>query len=376
MLNSNRLQCRNAFRLFVVGLFLNVGCLFGQEYGLKILSVKDFSYITEDMRNFDSVWYQCMSKYGHEDVSHYFHFPLHKTSSTHPLTSLNFIDGFDAPLSDAFYFKLVKTQRFNDTLHLYHMDMGWMQMAVYFDVKNLKLIPFEQVDPFHLQKCKYKNLTVYYLDRAVDKKQVEKAYADLVKSVTEMGVKAENFTNREFVVYSANSIADSYRLIGSLEFYNYFDAKGITGGMSDPHNNVILSGVRKPIHTHELIHLVVDFKSNRFVGEGLASLYGGIGAEPYQDKLAIAIGYLKKNNIHSFAELFQEKFFYDTEFNTNRVEYALAALMLEKVRQQFGLVKYQAFIRKCKTNDEMIESLMDLFQMKTEEALFEYLYLK
>ena len=103
---------------------------FAQSFGLKIISVSDSSVITKDLQIFDSLWFKCMSDYGRNDVSPLFadHHP--GVSKTNPITLLNFITGFDIPFSNMFGFRLIYNQNLNDTINLYQLDMGWMQLAI------------------------------------------------------------------------------------------------------------------------------------------------------------------------------------------------------------------------------------------------------
>lgn len=103
---------------------------FAQSFGLKIISVSDSSVITKDLQIFDSLWFKCMSDYGRNDVSPLFadHHP--GVSKSNPITLLNFISGFDIPFSNMFGFRLIYNQNLNDTVNLYQLDMGWMQLAI------------------------------------------------------------------------------------------------------------------------------------------------------------------------------------------------------------------------------------------------------
>jgi hypothetical protein len=98
-----------------------------QNFGLKIIQVADSSSITQDLQRFDSLWYECMHRYGKSDVSNLFADHLQGISKTNPITLLNFISGIDMPFSDVFGFKLIHQQAYGDSVNMYQLDMGWMQ---------------------------------------------------------------------------------------------------------------------------------------------------------------------------------------------------------------------------------------------------------
>jgi hypothetical protein len=54
----------------------------------------------------------------------------------------------------------------------------------------------------------------------------------------------------------------------------------------------------------------------------------------------------------------------------------MAAIILERVKSDFNLDTYRHFVRHCRTDEEMINSLMALYEIKTEEEVFRHLFLK
>lgn len=242
------------------------GETFAQSFGLKIISVSDSSVITKDLQIFDSLWFKCMSDYGRNDVSPLFadHHP--GVSKSNPITLLNFISGFDIPFSNMFGFRLIYNQNLNDTVNLYQLDMGWMQLAVLY-------------------------------------------------------------------------------------------------------NKVVLSGIPKPVHVHELLHFAIPFKCNYFVGEGLASLYGGIGATSYKENLPGVLAFIKSKDIHTFSDA-MSLWKTSSYFNSIRGTYVLSAYMLDKIRKDFPRETYRNFMRNCKTDEEMINSFKELYKLDSEESVF------
>ncbi len=97
--------------------------------------------------------------------------------------------------------------------------------------------------------------------------------------------------------------------------------------MGDPFNRVILSGIPKPIHVHEVLHFAITFPCNQFIGEGLASYYGGIGAKPYDENKDEVLDMLKRKKTSTFSSAMQ---LWRTEpkFNNMRGTYVMAAIIL------------------------------------------------
>ncbi len=345
---------------------------FAQSFGLKIISVSDSSVITKDLQIFDSLWFKCMSDYGRNDVSSLFadHHP--GVSKTNPITLLNFISGFDIPFSNMFGFRLIYNQNLNDTVNLYQLDMGWMQMAVLYNSKQSKLMRFESLNSFNLIPHRYKNLTVFSSQK-VEKKELAKSYNQMLSAVKELGLSADSFMKIPLILYSGPTLKDAYAYVGGLEYVNFFNPKAQFGGMGDPFNKVVLSGIPKPVHVHELLHFAIPFKCNYFVGEGLASLYGGIGATSYKENLPGVLAFIKSKDIHTFSDA-MSLWRTSTYFNSIRGTYVLSAYMLDKIRKDFPRETYRNFVRNCKTDEEMINSLKELYKLDSEEALFNLIF--
>jgi hypothetical protein len=66
----------------------------------------------------------------------------------------------------------------------------------------------------------------------------------------------------------------------------------------------------------------------------------------------------------------------EPQFNALRATYVMAAIILERVKSDFNLDTYRNFVRHCRTDEEMINSLMALYETKTEEEVFRHLFLK
>jgi hypothetical protein len=357
--------------LYLTILILNSN-LHAQTFGLKVLSISDSSLITKDLRLFDSMWHCCLSNYGKKDVSNLFADSAPTVSKTNPITLLNFITGIDVPLFDVFGFKLVNSQILNDSILLYHLDMGWLQLAIPFNRIKKKLMRFESINFFDLNKFRYKNLTVYSMD-PVKQKDLDAAFKKIVQTAKEIDINIDSFIKREIVIYSGRTIKESYSYVGGLEYVNYFNKGSIYGGMGDPFNNLILSGIPKPIHIHELLHFLITFPCNQFIGEGLASYYGGIGATSYTNNLQKVLKIIKKKDIHSFTDL-NILWRTDNYFNSVRGTYILAAFMLSKIKKEFNLKTYRNFVRHCQTDSDMIINLKDLYQVDSEKVLFDKLF--
>ena len=343
-----------------------------QTFGLKVLSISDSTMITKDLRLFDSIWHCCLSNYGKNDVSNLFDDSAQTVSKTNPITVLNFITGIDVPLSDVFGFKLVNSQILNDSILLYQLDMGWMQLAIPFNRIKKKLMRFESLNLFHLNKFSYKNLTVYSMDE-LKQKNLAFAFEKIVQTAKELDINIDSFLNQEIVIYSGRTIKESYSYVGGLEYVNYFNKGSIYGGMGDPYNNVILSGIPNPIHVHELLHFLIKFPCNHFIGEGLASYYGGIGATSYTTNLQEVLKIIKNKEVHSFTDI-NTLWRTDNYFNNVRGGYILAAYILSKIKKEFNLKTYRNFVRHCQTDSDMIIHLKDLYKVDSEKVLFDKLF--
>ncbi len=345
-----------------------------QSFGLKIIQVPDSSLITQDLQRFDSLWYDCMHGYGKKDVSNLFTDPLDGVSKTNPITLLNFIGGIDMPFSDVFGFKLIHQQAYGDSVNLYQLDMGWMQLAALYHRQEKKLMRFESLNSFKLIPNPYQNLTVF-ASTQIPKKELAKAYNQVISNMKELGIDVDSFKSKPLTIYSGATLKDAYAYVGGLEYVNFFNPGALHGGMGDPFNRVILSGIPKPIHVHEVLHFAITFPCNQFIGEGLASYYGGIGAKPYDENKDEVLDMLKRKKTSTFSSSMQ---LWRTEpkFNNMRGTYVMAAIILERVKSDFNLNTYRNFMRHCRTDEEMINSLMALYEIKTEEEVFRHLFLK
>jgi hypothetical protein len=343
-----------------------------QNFGLRILTVSDSSQITSEMQLFDSLFYQCIQDYGKKDISSLFTANASNVSKTHPITVLNFITGIDVPLNYVFPFKLVKSISVNDSISIIQLDMGWMQLALPLNRNQKKLMRFESLNNFGLRKFEYKNLVIYSTEE-VKRRDAVKAYSRIVVASKEIGVNLKKFNAKTYTMYSANSIAEAYAYVGGLQNASFFYPGSRYGGMGDPYNNVILSGISTPIHVHELLHFVIDFPCNLFINEGLASYYGGISSGNYETNIKSVLGIVAENDIHTFQGLYNLQIS-NASFNSVRGLYVLSAYLLNRVKKDFGLKEYQLFIRICKTDQEMINSLKALYKLNSEQAVFNYFF--
>jgi len=229
-----------------------------QNFGLKIIQVADSSSITQDLQRFDSLWYECMHGYGKSDVSNLFADHLQGISKTNPITLLNFISGIDMPFSDVFGFKLIHQQAYGDSVNMYQLDMGWMQLAALYHRQEKKLMRFESLNIFKLIPNTYQNLTVY-TSTQIPKKEPAKAYNQVIASMKELGIDIDSFKSKPLIIYSGATLKDAYGYVGGLEYVNFFNPGALHGGMGDSFNRVILSGIPKPVHVHEVLHFAITF---------------------------------------------------------------------------------------------------------------------
>jgi len=343
-----------------------------QTFGLKAISVSDSSIITKDLRTFDSLWYKCLIHYGKNDISNLFADNSPSVSKTNPITLLNFINGIDVPLCNVFEFKLVNKQVLNDSILLYQLDIGWMQFVIPFNRNKQKLLRFESINLFDLNKYQFKNLTVYSKNK-INKKEFVLLFKTINQTAEELGINVDSFFAKEYVIYSGSTLKESYSYVGGLEYVNYFNKGSIFGGMGDPYNHVVLSGIQKPIHVHELLHFVIKFPCNNFIGEGLASYYGGIGSKSYTENLGQVLEIIKSKEIHNFSEI-NNLWMYDNAFNSLRGSYVLAAFMLSQLKKDFNNEIYRKFVRQCRTDQEMIANLKILYNVDSEKLLFDKLF--
>jgi uncharacterized protein YjhX (UPF0386 family) len=343
-----------------------------QNFGLKIISVSDSSVITTDLKRFDSLWSDCMFNYGRKDISYLFSDYEPNISKTNPITLLNFITGVEIPLSDMFVFRLVYSHKFNDSVKMYQLDMGWMQIAVLYNNNRNKLMRFESINSFNLSASTYKNLTVF-TSQKINKKELVNSYKQVNYAINDLGLDKDSFSKLSLRVYSGSTLKDAYSYIGGLEYINFFNPKAQFGGMGDPFNKVILSGINKTVHVHELMHFAIPFKCNFFLGEGLASYYGGIAGNSFQVNLQEVLEFIKNKGIHTFSDAL---LLWRTEpyFNSVRGSYVFSAFMLYQIRKDFPLETYRNFVRNCKSDEEMIESLKKLYNLDSEVSVFNRIY--
>jgi len=252
--------------------------------------------------------------------------------------------------------------------------MGWMQLAALFHRQEKKLMRFESLNSFKLIPNSYQNLTVF-ASTQISKKELSKAYNQVISTMKELGIDVDSFKSKPLTIYSGATLKDAYAHVGGLEYVNFFNPGALYGGMGDPFNRVILSGIPKPIHVHEVLHFAITFPCNHFIGEGLASYYGGIGAKPYDENKGEVLDMLKRKKTSTFSSAMQ-LWRTEPEFNALRGTYVMAAIILERVKSDFNLDTYRNFVRHCRTDEEMINSLMALYEIKTEEEVFRHLFLK
>ena len=376
MLKSMKSKLYHIPPLLATLLFLFSAATVGraQSFGLKIIQVADSSLITQDLQRFDSLWYDCMHGYGKKDVSNLFADPLDGVSKTNPITLLNFIGGIDMPFSDVFGFKLIHQQAYGDSVNLYQLDIGWMQLAALYHRQEKKLMRFESLNSFKLIPNSYQNLTVF-ASTQISNKELSKAYNQVISSMKELGIDVDSFKSKPLTIYSGPTLKDAYAYVGGLEYVNFFNPGALYGGMGDPFNRVILSGIPKPIHVHEVLHFAINFPCNQFIGEGLASYYGGIGATPYDENKDVVLKMLKNNGASTFSSAM---LLWRTEpqFNSLRTNYVMAAIILDRVKSDYNLDTYRNFVRHCRTDEEMVNSLKALYQLQSEEEIFLNFYLK
>ncbi len=343
-----------------------------QNFGLRILSVSDSSQINQEMKLFDSLWFHCIQDYGRKDISPLFTAMPKSVSNTNPITVLNFITGIDVPLNYVFPFKFVKRQSVNDSISVYQLDLGWMQMAIPLNLSQKKIMRFESLNNYGLKKCEYKNLTIYSQEE-ISRREVGQAYNRLAFSAKELGVDLGKFQSKSYTLYSANSIAEAYAYVGGLQYASFFFPGSRYGGMGDPFNQVILSGISTPVHVHELLHFVIDFPCNLFINEGLASYYGGVSSVNYQTNLKFVLDKVTASNVHTFQGLFELQIS-DASFNAVRGLYVMSAFLLDQVKKDIGITKFKQFIRNCKTDQEMIDSLKLLYHLNSEREVFDHFF--
>lgn len=341
-----------------------------QSQNLKIIQISDSSLLTKSLIQFDSIWNQCMIGYGVTDISKNF-VDVHKHPKK-PITALNFVDGLDGYYNQAFNYKLDRAIRIDSNQTLYQLNLDWMQLAIIHDVTTNKIGQICDFNYLNLYKTTYKNLTVYTETPTVDTNQLKQAYDLTIKALNEF-VDTNYFNNKKITIYSSTTIKGAERMIGFLAPSTYFSPNSTFGGMSDPFNDVIISGVLAPIHLHELIHLAnpLNVQCGQFISEGIATYYGGTGNKTYTDDLKKVIEILKSNHIESFEQLFKSKI--SDEYVNIRGNYILSAHMLHQIKTQFGLKVYQNFLYKCNSSN-MEELLKEIYQVQDNKELFRKIY--
>lgn len=341
-----------------------------QTIKLKVVTLSDSSFITEDLKSFDSVFYHCLTNYGKQECAHSFLYP--QRNAKHPVTCFNFIDGIDVSLNMVFEFKMVSETVVRDSLKSYLLDLGWMQFSMLYHPKYKKLVQFTDVNYWDLKHFSFKNLDIYTEATQLDTQSCKQTMDKIYFALNDIGIEKDSFNHKNYVIYSAKNLRDAERYIGGLYPQNYFNLNSIYGGMADPFQSVVLSGVNSTLHTHELLHLAIPLKVNKFIGEGLATYYGGTGNYQYQELVPYVIKKLQEYHIQSFEELFLAKM--DQEFVAKRGGYVVAAYLLNKVKSDFGLTVYREFLRSSDTQFHMIEFLKNQYNIQSEQLLFKTIY--
>ncbi|MBS3914570.1 MAG: hypothetical protein KG003_08725 [Bacteroidetes bacterium] len=342
----------------------------GQNYGLKIINVRDSLEIDSTVLKFDKCWYGLMSSYGTDSAIYFSDCNICKDRK-HPLISFNFIQGVDIPFHMAFNYNLIGKQKYTDSQYAFQLDLDWMQYSVLFNMKSLKISDFSDVNYYQWESRKYKNILIYHPSYfRINEKGLKKGYSRIKFAMKDLDLSLDSFYNQQIVSFSSFSFPDVDRYIGTLAQSNYFNIYAFYGGMADPYNRIVLSGISQPFHVHELLHFAIYLKTCNFIAEGLATYYGGTGKSGYKELSQKVRNTLQTNSIQTFEAFWK---FNNMDFGSMRGHYVVAALVLDKVKRDFGISKYREFVRSCTTQENMLTYLQLLYPNLNEQDLFQIL---
>ena len=116
---------------------------------------------------------------------------------------------------------------------------------------------------------------------------------------------------------------------------NIVSWNGYVGGFSNMEDNYIVAFSDEPFYEHEFVHSVLGIGAPCFfLGEGIASLYGGLSNTTLLTESVAELKECYINNICNFTDLYNRKSY--SEYNNN-MTYAFAAIISRYIINNYGL---------------------------------------
>ncbi|MGJ8685685.1 MAG: hypothetical protein ACSHWW_13725 [Nonlabens sp.] len=148
-----------------------------------------------------------------------------------------------------------------------------------------------------------------------------------------------NVEPMEFDYFVANNARDIVDIWG-YEYMNKMYQPAQTGGVASIHNKLIYAGNNSEYYPHELVHLytydLVPKDYHFWIGEGIATYYGGSGGESLEWHLNKLKEFLKQNPTYDLSDIDKLKQIPNGEHFTD-FRYVIGGFLMKKVYEKYGV---------------------------------------
>lgn len=159
----------------------------------------------------------------------------------------------------------------------------------------------------------------------------------------------------EFDYFVANNARDIVDVWG----YEYMDRMYIpnqTGGVASIHNKLIYSGNNSEYYPHELVHLytfdLVPKNYHFWIGEGIATYYGGSGGYTLDWHLNKLSGFLEENPNFDLTDLdVLNREIPNGEHKTD-FRYVIGGFLMKKVHEKYGVQGFKDALHVSSKNED------------------------
>lgn len=172
-------------------------------------------------------------------------------------------------------------------------------------------------------------------------------------------------------------ICKNYETLKKIQGYDFTPSMFRTtniGGETFLEDNLIFAGNNSEYYPHELVHLYIDKlfgKTNRILNEGIATYLGGAINLSYSEQLKKIKAYMKDNPDSNFYKNTFDNY-YNIDYESSFM-YVGGAFICNIILKEYGKEKLFEIIKSSKTNEELDFSLKELFNVKTDTEMDDFL---
>lgn len=168
-------------------------------------------------------------------------------------------------------------------------------------------------------------------------------------------------TPKEPVRYFMCSRQEEMQILCNIVSWN-----GYVGGFTNMEENYVVALLDDPFYDHEFVHVVLGIGAPCFfLGEGIASLYGGVSNATITESIA-ELKECYTSNVCNFTDLYNRKSY--SQYNNN-LTYAFAAVICRYIISNYGLDFFlQMYYDESITTKNFIK-MLSLYTDKEEEKI-------